>query len=467
MIMSKRIHKNPVRVAAVLLAFILTFGCIGVVPARAAEPNIAQFTTSSGEVRSYTSLSTAITAASLFGRPTIYLTGNYTLPGDLAIPALQTVVIPTSDAYNDTETGVANVSGNGTTGEAHVTLTVPDGVNLEVNGTLLVAGNQQSTQPRTGFLTGAYGAINLEGNLIVNGTLYARGEISGTGTVTANKGGTVYQRFQIADWRGGTESQNAYTDSDGEEEGDHRVFPFNLYDLGGITANQTYMNGSSLYGQAYVRASIFQFNINVPYFNTLDDDEYLVKFTGDGGSIHMSRDGDLTTITIDGAALTSGGLTFSSYGYDFNSKGLECPFGYNTKVELVNGSVLNVQTLLKILPGCTMTVDETSTLDVTSAGAMYFYAEKTFSENYFFHPYGTTWDYDAAATLTNSGTVTVEGILGSTDVNFSNITGTNLTANDTVTIYEYQQNVGPQEVEFHVYTPNPTPTPDPDPTPAE
>lgn len=467
---------------AVLLAFVMVFAFLGPVPVSAAseEVNVAQFTYD-GEIYGYPTIAEAIEIASTVGNPDIYVIESHTLPGKLTIPAGQKVIIPTSDAYNDTNTGVANVTGNGTTTTAYVTLTVPDGVNLEVNGTLLVAGNQQSTQPRTGFLTGSYGAINLEGDIVVNGTLYARGEISGTGTVTANRGGAVYQRFEIADWRGGTASQAAYV-GQRDESGEYvkRVFPFNLYTLNGILTKEIYESGAELYGQAFVSVSVFganlPLNVTVPYISHSDDETgtsngYLVT-TSDTGRVVLTKDNGTTTFTIDGTTIDTGTLSFNYSIGDFSSANLVAPFGYQTNVVIDNGGVLNVNSELKFLPGSHFTV-ENGTVNIGENGAFYFYGAGAYSENYFFHRVEPTWDYSAEAVLTNNGTINVAGKLGSTDENFSNITGIDHTPNETVTIYEYQQvatseeTVGPKPVDFHVYTPNPTPTPDPDPTPAE
>lgn len=366
-------------------------------------------------VYEFDSLSEAVTVAASENNLTVYLASNYTLPADLEIPSNVTVTIPTSDAYNDDEDGSANVDDEGTTGSAYVTLTVPAGVTLDVQGTLLVAGNQQGDVPKTGFLTGDYGAINLEGDIAVSGKLYARGEISGAGTVTVNNQGSVYQRFEIADWRGGNASLNAYND---------KVFPFNLYSVKGISSKEVYKSGASLFGQAYITATVFGtrlgLNVEVPYIGS-SKDEYLVLTSG-SGSIDFVDDGDTTTISINNVSLETGDLSFNYPFASISSKNLVAPFGYKTNVALENGGELIVRTKLKFLPGCTFTVGENSTLNIMPDSEVYFYSEGVYQKAWCH--YSGEWGYGKAAVLNvTGGTVINNGTLGSSSETFDNILG--------------------------------------------
>ena len=408
--------KIIMNVISVIMAVALVLVPLSTTPAKAANDAevVARFTYS-GQVYEYDTLSQAIADASTVGNLTVYLVSNYTLPADLEIPSNVTVTIPTSADYNDTNVGAANVDGIGTTASAYVTLTVPKGVTLDVKGTLLVAGNQQGSVPKTGFLTGSYGAIDLEGDIVVGGKLYARGEISGAGTVTANNGGSVYQRFEINDWRGGNASQGAY---------DEKVFPFNLYSLKGISSKEVYNSGSALYGQAYITASIFGtrigLNVEVPYVGNNEDD-YLV-FSSGNGSIDFVDDGDITTVSINNISLRTSNLTFNYPFASISSENLIAPFGYNTNVALENGGELIVRTMLKFLPGCTFTVEEGSTLNISKDAAMYFYSEGVYQKAWC--DYSGEWGYENAAVLNvTGGTVNNEGILASSSESFDNILG--------------------------------------------
>ena len=383
---------------------------------------------------------------------TVTLTAReYELEADITIPRGITLTIPSSSSLNDTTSG-HNFSGgiDEENAKVYATLTVPADKSITVNGVLLVAGNQQSTQPESGFLSGAYGAIDLQGNITVGsgGVLYARGEISGLGKVTAMSGGSVYQRFEIADWRGGTASRAANRAD---------VFPFNLYQLGGIDAEAIYENGSSLYGQAYIYASGLSTRADIHYIGS----SALVEFTGTGGNVTMTKKDGITTATVNGAIKT-GTLRF-----DFNilgipipitSEGKDCPFGYNLNLVMAAGSSLDVNVKLKMLPGCTFTVSDGATVTLSEGGAMYFYGAETYSPNYFFHRTTETgevaldWNYKAAATLVNNGTVTLNGgTIGSTVSSFINVGGFTSTGT-TVDVLEYNQTSGKLEVPFYVGT---------------
>ncbi len=373
---------------------------------------------------------------------TVVLVTDYTLKKSVEVKAGVRLLIPTSDAWNDTETGANNVPNNGTTGSAYVTLTIPADYTLKVSGTLLVAGNQQSTQPRSGFLTGYYGAVNLEGSIEVEkgGTLYARGEIAGigNGTVTAVSGSTVYQRFQIADWRGGTASQSAYYAG---------VFPFSLFELGGITANVVIENGATLYGQCYIYANSQENDVTVYYIGP----NGLLQFTSTTGNVAFTHNGTDTTININSAVKT-GNLTFtlSVFGipYSISSSGLECPFGYHTNITVNSSGSVDINSKLKFLPGCDVTINEGGTVTINEGMEMNFFGKGTYKDTFYLGN-AASWDVDDPATLHVNGTLTISGVLSSSDETFSNLTGRTFTATGTtVNIKEAIQSVGSTAVTY-------------------
>lgn len=98
------------------------------------------------------------------------------------------------------------------------TLSLAEGVVLTVSGELSLGSRisacGQETDSRNGTPTGPYGAI-VTGNdsrvqVTDGGSLYAWGYLSGDGTVEALSGAKVYECFQIADFRGGSRSMDAF-----------------------------------------------------------------------------------------------------------------------------------------------------------------------------------------------------------------------------------------------------------------
>lgn len=363
----------------------------------------------------YTTLEAAI-ADSLSG-DVITLVADYTLAESVTIPADVQLTIPTSSAMDDTVTG-NNVSGAISSGSAYVTLTIPSDKTLTVNGTLLVAGNQQSTTRTSGCLTGDYGKIALSGNLAVNngGDLYARGEVSGSGTVTANSGATIYQLLKIYDWRGGNASLSAYLNS---------VFPFNLYEFNSITTTTVYNNGSALFGQAFIYASGFGNTSSVPLIGADGQLSFDAVTSVDQGNITISHSNGIATAVVNGAVKTGDiAVSLSPFGISFNisSSGLVCPFGYNMDIVIADGSSLRITNLLKILPGCDITVEDGGSLTVDSGKTLYLYGEGDYSNTYnnLSWPTGTT---APAATLTVEEGGSVSGTIASSDYTFANVDG--------------------------------------------
>lgn len=405
----------------------------------------------------YDTLEDALDKAS--GFETVYLIKNYDLKGIATVKEDVELYIPTNATYTDTDTGSNNVSSNAGPGDPYVTLNIFPDATLTVNGTLVVAGNQQGSNPRTGYLTGDYGNVNLEGKIEVYGTLYARGEISGTGTVTAYSGSTVYERFQIADWRGGTASYNANS---------RNVFPFNLYDLGGISARLVVNKGATVRGQAFVYASSQGHSESVSYIGNSATDNSLVYFSGTG----EEADNDTitfyqNTVTINGDVATNN-LTFvvkaEIYGITFDvtvtTANKQCPFGYNTDVVAASGSNVTVNTHLKVLPGCNFTVEEGATVNIASGGSAFFYTADKYSNTWNHANWPTESDNVGDATLTietsETGAGTVTGLVGSTSATLDNIKGLgDLTPTGSETIVELTQSgttVTPVNVEFYTIT---------------
>lgn len=131
-----------------------------------------------------------------------------TLTESVMIPSGVTLEIPNSySASNLSEKGTAETSIGWVawTNESkylYLTLTIPNGVILDVNGSLNIGGVQSHPSQRyQGHTSGAYSQIINDGNININegGVLYLYGLIKGNGKVTASINSTVYQPFIIAD----------------------------------------------------------------------------------------------------------------------------------------------------------------------------------------------------------------------------------------------------------------------------
>lgn len=415
-----------------LFVVVLTLAMLCIPAAAVGETEEIAANLDTGEI--YSTLEAALTAAA--ANESVVLMADYELADSAAVPAGVTLVIPTSDEYDDVLTG-NNANGEVVNGSAYVTLTVPEDVTLTVNGTLLVAGNQQSTNYNASCLTGDYGKIDVAGNLEVNGTLYARGEISGTGTVTANDGAKVYQMLQIRDWRGGTATMGAYGND---------VFPFNVYEFDNITAKTVYMYGSSMEAHYYIYANSKGNEGDIVIIG--NGGQLVFENTAAGiesGSIVFTNTDGVTNVVLNGAVKTGDiaitikqtifGFTLS---YTIDSSKTVCPFGYNMNVEIANGGTLMVNSNLKLLPGCTFTVKEGGTLTVAENKTLYVYADGGYNTSYYRHETNNVPIGTGSANMVVENGATVSGTIASTDAAFGNVDGYTATEN-TVTVKEVTQ----------------------------
>lgn len=357
----------------------------------------------------YATLEEAVAAA--VAEDIVVLPADYTLSADLTIPAGITVLIPTSGDYDDTTTGGYRIS-RAASGSAYVTLTIPQGVTLTVSGTLLAAGNVICWWKQQNVLSGNYGHVALEGELIVadGGALYARGVIDGSGTVTAQSGGTVYQPWQLFDWRGGTETSLMVLAK--------KTFPFNEYEISNIRAKAVYQYGSKLMVQSYVYAS--------SEINYLD-----VEFLGPDSLLVIQDEASYCTSTYDhetrqlqvvyNGNVNINKLSPSVAGFTVNSSSFICPISKHIGITAAGGT-LTIKYNCKMLPGSYLTVNEDAGLVVSSLRRLYVYDADAYQEGFTYCASAATED----AVLTINGTAS--GLIYSSDPNLGNIGGSAYTA---------------------------------------
>ena len=115
------------------------------------------------------------------------------------------------------------------------------GSSITVDGAISVGGKHCHTMGSLGP-SGPYGQIDMAAGSTItlrNGAnLYAWGYITGDGQITAEFGATVYEYFQVRDWRGGT----ATSDMLGKKQ---KVFPLSQYYVQNIEAALTIQAGAA------------------------------------------------------------------------------------------------------------------------------------------------------------------------------------------------------------------------------
>ena len=158
----------------------------------------------------FADLNEAVAYAQTNGQSKITLATDGSISGTYTIPAGITLLIPFDAAgtlYTDAPAAIRTTPAS----KPFRTLTMSEGTSITVNGAIslggryFAAGGSQQGRP-----VGDYGYIKMADNSSIKvkngGNLYAWGFISGSGSVLAESGATVYEFYQIADFRGGSAS---------------------------------------------------------------------------------------------------------------------------------------------------------------------------------------------------------------------------------------------------------------------
>lgn len=145
------------------------------------------------------------------------------------------------------------------TAKLYKTLVIPEGIEVIVNGKLIV-GAQTGTTAAGGVqngIRGNYCEISLGGKITLNdATLEVYGYIKGNGEITANNT-TVIENLCITGWLGGSESAGRYI-GDGEplltstNVKNPMQFPFSHYELRSVQLSITLHKGSKHQGYAKI-----------------------------------------------------------------------------------------------------------------------------------------------------------------------------------------------------------------------
>ncbi len=317
----------------------------------------------------FTELNAAISYASSNNKPTIVLLDNGTLPaGNYSIPNGKTLLIPFDSAntvVKDTPTVIYNTYSTPT---AYKILTMANGATITVqSGGAISLGSQLSSKGQMGGYngtpTGPDGRINMQSgsNIIIKSgaNLYCWGYIYGSGSVTAESGSTVYEAFQIKDWRGGTATSNVYD----------YAFILSQYYIQNIEVPLTIYAGAieKLYSSANASSSAYPMGVTFVgsggLFNISSG--YLVKDyieSTDRLNIEINGNASVTPMTLTGLPLI-GSVQTGEY---------ELPINSNITIDIKSGTTSVTQDI-KLLPSVEVKVAENANLTVNSGKKLYVY----------------------------------------------------------------------------------------------
>jgi len=302
----------------------------------------------------------------------IVLLNNAILPaGTYTIPVGVTLLIP-FDATNSLYTTQAVSTSSYTSPTAYRTLTMADGANLVVDGAMSLSAKLKYAaggSPAGGLPSGGVSFVQMQGksSISVNGALYAYGYITGSGSVTANSGASIYEAFQFMDFRGGSQST-------GMKNG---VFPLSQYYVQNIEVPLTINAGATEYAFTNMYMSSACFGTSVKFIGESSmfnlEDGYATK--------HYDGTTDRLIIELYGkASLTNVKLDFGFSGID--SKDYDLPLNHNITVKLMSGSA-SVSQDIAMLPGAEIVISEGTSCTVKKDINVYVYDSDEWNGNFY------------------------------------------------------------------------------------
>ena len=313
----------------------------------------------------FDNLNTAANFASSASNKTVVLLNDATLPaGDYIIPSGVTLLIP-FDSANTLYTTVPGAADSYVKPTAYRTLTMADGTNLVINGTMSVSGKYipgVANKKNACAPSGPIGFVNMDSgsSITVNGNLYVYGYIVGEGTVTAKSGANVYELFQFPDYRGG----------DGTTGIPDPIFPMSQYYVQNIEVPLTVEAGAIEYCYAAITVSILGTQGSSVGFLGQDG----AMFNLIDGSVTKRYDGKTDRMVID----VNGNISISPIKmtlgiYSVNSDGKNLAINSNITVNINSGSNCIIAQDLALLPGSTFNIENGANVTVAEDTNVYIY----------------------------------------------------------------------------------------------
>ena len=342
------------------------------ITARFASKTAALFETGG---QRFDDLGDAVSYAQANGQSKITLAADGSISGTYTIPAGITLLIPFDAAgtlYTDAPAAIRTTPAS----KPFRTLTMSEGTSITVDGAIslggryFAAGGGQQGRP-----VGDYGYIKMADNSSITvkngGKLYAWGFISGSGSVLAESGATVYEFYQIADFRGGSASSAM----------GHGVFPFSQYFVQNIEVPLTLNAGANeqVYSGVFAMSTTYTTAIN------FIGDTGMFKVESGSFTKDYDEKTDRLVFTVNGkAALNTLSLTLA--GMDVNSASYVLPITNNITINIQSGNV-TINQDAALLAGVEVNIAEGAGLTVANGKNIYFYdSDEWNSDNFVWGP---------------------------------------------------------------------------------
>ena len=308
------------------------------------------------------------------------------------------------------------------TAKLYRTLVIPEGIEVIVNGKLVV-GAQTGTTAAGGVqnaVSGNYCEISLGGTITLNNaTLEVYGYIKGNGEITANNT-TVIENLCITGWLGGSESAGRYIGDGKLLTSSTNVknpvqFPFSHYELRSVQLSITLHKGSKHQGYAKIATGdslggLIAAQINEAWLTFVSSDSNessgLVRMkssdakvvkTFKGGRVGIETYGSVedgyTSVTLEV------GVTIS-----MTSEKVFFPICGKTDIVIKSGTFTQKHKY-KLMPGSTLTIENGATLNQNGSIVVYTGDFKDVTDTHY--PSGL-----GDARFTVDGTLNINGAFG-------------------------------------------------------
>ena len=340
----------------------------------------------------------ALAAAKANAPCNMLLLKDITVPaGYYTIPAGVTLIIPrNADQIVPTPT-IERIDGTGGAAPTKFrSLTLENGVTLDVHGTIEVSGSQMSGaqgDKGAGCPRNPYGQLIMkEGSKVIlesGSVLRAWGFVTGDiankdenfnvphGTIDARRGSTVYEQFQMYDWKGGTNT-SMYMGSD-------KVFPVTQYFIQNIEVPTTYRPGSALWALTSVYVSNKTRGGKVQLIGLHGEDALFLMDEKDDSEdtwVRKSYDtnGDIQLYEINSAA------QLSAVYLDVDNYVL--PIVNNLHMKVLQGN-LDITQNVNLLPGSSIDIAKQAKATILSDMSLYLYDQDEWGTYVFDSKYGS------------------------------------------------------------------------------
>lgn len=255
------------------------------------------------------------------------------------------------------------------------TLTLANNTKITVLGSMSLAGQMCSRQPvyGNGAPYGAISVIDMKSGSSIDvskgGNLYCWGIIAGAGTVTMNSGSTLYQNFQVTDFRGGSASSDMVNNS-------QMVFPLSQYYFQNVEVPLTIHSGAKMVVTTAMNITLV--GIQHPSVTLFGgSSEGLFRIASGSVTLDYQETTDRMNVNVNGTvSIASVTLSFSAGLFDavsLDSSKYVMPLNPNMSIYVKDGSTVTITEDLALLPSCEVVIEQGGKVSLTNNAKLYVY----------------------------------------------------------------------------------------------